>query len=74
MGKWEKGGARQECDLQRHLTFAGSMLENERGQGVQGGLYPFATHVSQSLAASSTELSELQSPHRVSSLLIRASP
>lgn len=74
MGEWERGGARQECDLQRHLAFAGSMLGNERGQGGWGGLYPFVTHVSQSLAASITEQGELQSPHRVSSLLIRASP
>lgn len=74
MGEWERGGARQEWDLQRHLAFAGSMLGNERGQGVQGGLYPFVTHVSQSLAASSTEQGELQSPHRGSSLLKRASP
>lgn len=74
MGKWERGGARHECDLQRHLAFAGSMLGNERGQGGWGGLYPFVTHVSQSLAASIMEQGELQSPHRVSSFLIRASP
>ena len=39
MGEWERGGARQECDLQRHLAFAGSMLGNERGQG-GGGTFP----------------------------------
>lgn len=55
MGEWERGGAREECDLQRHLAFAGSMLGNERGQGGWGGLYPFVTHVSQSLAASIME-------------------
>lgn len=74
MGEWERGGARHECDLQRHLAFAGSILGNERGQGAWGGLDPFVTHVSQSLAASIMEQGELQSPHRVSSFLIRASP